>query len=271
MSNCGKINKESERSKIALTIIDALAAGFDLVRRRLWLILVPVVLDLFLWLGPRISIGPLVQRITPLLSPPATTALSAADAQTLTLSRDALLEAGRSFNVFSLLTNTLLGVPGLMTVTEPAKPVVTSAVIQVSSGWLALGTFILLLLASVFIATLYLGLIAQEITAGAINLKSLLLGVWIYGARIVALGAFLIGIALILVFPMSVVSALVALVSQGLAIMIIGAFSLAAMWVTLALLIYLFFAVSGIVLNGEGFCRLCGTALRSSGATCGRP
>jgi hypothetical protein len=238
--------------KIALTIIDALAAGFDLVRRRLWLILVPVVLDLFLWLGPRISIGPLVQRITPLLSPPATTALSTADAQTLALSRDALLEAGRSFNVFSLLTNTLLGVPGLMTVTEPAKPVVTSAVIQVSSGWLALGTFILLLLASVFIATLYLGLIAQEITAGAINLKSLLLGVWIYGARIVALGAFLIGVALILVFPMSIVSALVALVSQGLAIMIIGAFSLAAMWVTLAVLIYLFFAVSAIVLNGDG-------------------
>jgi hypothetical protein len=241
--------------RIALSIIDALSAGFNLVRRRLWLMVVPIVLDLFLWVGPRISIDALVQRITPLLSPPGTTALSAADAQTLTLSRDALLEAGRSFNMFSLLTNTLLGVPGLMTVAEPTQPVVTSGVIQVSSGWLALGAFVLLLLAGVFIATLYLNLIAQEVATGTISLKSLLFGVWIYGARIVALGAFLIGIALVFIFPMSLASALAAMFSQGLAIMMIGAFSLASMWVTLAVLIYLFFAVSAMVLNGDGILR----------------
>jgi len=244
-----------------LSIIDALSAGFSLIRRRLWLMLVPIVLDVFLWLGPRISIGPLVQRAMPLMAPPATDVLSKADAQTLALARDALVEAGRSFNMFSLLTNTLLGMPGLMTVApDLAQPVVTPAVVQVSSGWLALGTFILLLVASVFIASLYLGLMAQEITAGSVDLKSLLLGVWIYGARIVVLGVFLIGVALVFIFPVSVVSALAALFSQGLAIMMIGAFSLAAMWVTLAVLIYLFFTVSAIVLNGDGMLR----AIRNS-------
>lgn len=235
-----------------MTIIDALSAGFNLVRRRLWLMLVPVVLDLFLWLGPRISVGPLLQRIAPLLSPPATAALSAADAQTLALSRDALLEAGRSFNMFSLLTNSLLGVPGVMSVAEPAQPVLASPVVQVSSGWLALGALILLLLASVFIATLYLSLIAQEVTTGTISLKNLLRDVWVCGSRIVVLGVFLLGIALVFILPMSIVSAVAAVFSQGLAIMMIGAFSLAAMWVTLAVLIYLFFAVSAIVLNGDG-------------------
>ncbi len=235
-----------------MSIIDALSAGFSLVRRRLWLMLIPVVLDLFLWLGPRISVGPLLQRLAPLLSPPTSAALSAADVQTLTVSRDALLEAGRSFNMFSILTNSLLGVPGLMTVGEPTQPILASPVFQVSSGWLALGAFILLLLASVFIAALYLSLIAQQISSGAVSLKSLVLDVWVSGTRIVALGAFLIGIALVFVIPMSVVSAIAALFSQGLALMMVGAFSLAAMWVSLAVLIYLFFAVSGIVLNRDG-------------------
>lgn len=43
-----------------LGVIDTLAAGFQTVAKRPWLILVLVIVDLFLWLGPQLSIAPVV-------------------------------------------------------------------------------------------------------------------------------------------------------------------------------------------------------------------
>ena len=39
-------------------IIDTLSAGFQTVNRHLYLLLVPILLDLFYWLGPRLTVKP---------------------------------------------------------------------------------------------------------------------------------------------------------------------------------------------------------------------
>jgi hypothetical protein len=44
-------------------VIGSLRAGFDVVSSHVWLILVPVVLDVVLWLGPRLSAGNLMSRV----------------------------------------------------------------------------------------------------------------------------------------------------------------------------------------------------------------
>lgn len=41
-------------------VIETLSAGFAAVNRQLWVLLLPVLLDLFLWLGPHVSYSPLV-------------------------------------------------------------------------------------------------------------------------------------------------------------------------------------------------------------------
>ena len=41
-------------------VIGSLRAGFDAVSKHIGLILLPVALDIFLWLGPRLSVGGLV-------------------------------------------------------------------------------------------------------------------------------------------------------------------------------------------------------------------
>ena len=41
-------------------VIETLSAGFTAVNRQLWVLLLPVLLDLFLWLGPHVSYSPLV-------------------------------------------------------------------------------------------------------------------------------------------------------------------------------------------------------------------
>jgi hypothetical protein len=50
-----------------LGVIGSLMAGFEMVGRHLGLIVLPVLLDLFLWLGPRLSVAPLVQQFIALL------------------------------------------------------------------------------------------------------------------------------------------------------------------------------------------------------------
>jgi hypothetical protein len=41
-------------------VIETLSAGFSAVHRQLWVLLLPVLLDVFLWLGPHVSYSPLV-------------------------------------------------------------------------------------------------------------------------------------------------------------------------------------------------------------------
>ena len=44
-------------------IIDTLGAGFGLIARRPWLLVVPIAVDLLLWIGPHLSAEPLVNRL----------------------------------------------------------------------------------------------------------------------------------------------------------------------------------------------------------------
>ena len=56
-----------EKSARPLGVVGSLAAGFEMVGRHLGLIVLPVLIDLFLWLGPRVSIAPLVEQFTAFL------------------------------------------------------------------------------------------------------------------------------------------------------------------------------------------------------------
>ncbi len=42
-------------------VIESLAQGFDTVTNHLWLILIPLLLDVMLWAGPRLAVGPAIE------------------------------------------------------------------------------------------------------------------------------------------------------------------------------------------------------------------
>lgn len=83
-------------------LIDTLSNGFKVVQRRPWLILLPVLLDLWLWLGPRWSIQPLVNSLLRLWP---NENLPAELAQTVEIYRQLLVDAGAGFNLWWLLDN----------------------------------------------------------------------------------------------------------------------------------------------------------------------
>jgi len=234
-----------------LSIIEALTAGFNTITRRLWLILIPATLDVYLWLGPKISIARLVRRLDPLLTPEATMNLSESDAYNLAMSREAFIEMGESFNLFSLLSNTFLGLPNLIVIgssnLSPNQPTM-----EVANGWIGLGLVVAFVLISVVIACFYLVIIAQVVRDGKVNLENMSRRVLSVSGRIVALGIILLLIMLVLILPISIFLTLVAFVSQGFAIMLLGAFSLMVFWGSIIVMVYLFYFIDDLVINENG-------------------
>src|SRR2546426_3182445 len=43
-------------------LIDTLQAGFNAVNRNVWLLVLPIAIDLFLWWGPQPAAGPILER-----------------------------------------------------------------------------------------------------------------------------------------------------------------------------------------------------------------
>jgi hypothetical protein len=96
-----------------LGVIGCLTAGFELLSRSPWLLLWPIALDLFLWLGPRLSLAPLMERYAALLrDQPVTEAEVAGQVAQFA---DLLEVVGVEFNLFSLLGGIpLFNVPSLL-------------------------------------------------------------------------------------------------------------------------------------------------------------
>ncbi len=95
-------------------LIDTLTGGFKIVQRRPWLVLLPVVADLWLWLGPQLSIQPFVDGLLALITPAN---LPPDLAQVASPSLELLTSEGARFNLWWLVSNSLtwlhLVVPGL--------------------------------------------------------------------------------------------------------------------------------------------------------------
>jgi len=108
------MNTKTQKEAVApLGVIGSLTAGFEMVGRHLGLIALPMLLDLLLWLGPRLSIAPLVRQFTDWLTSqpvPDPTMVRQLE-QWVQL----LEQGGVQFNLLSLFsTFPLLDVPSLL-------------------------------------------------------------------------------------------------------------------------------------------------------------
>jgi len=119
-------------------VIGSLRAGFDAVSSHVMLILFPLALDLWLWLGPRLSVDGLLSPHLKFLFEQARKGLaSPADMQRLAGAQTSFMEVLERFNLLSLLGKLVtfpIGVSSLLVGTMPvATPYGEQRVVQVSS------------------------------------------------------------------------------------------------------------------------------------------
>jgi hypothetical protein len=105
--------KVNEETSSPLGVLGSLMAGFEMLGHNWWLLALPALVDLFFWLGPRLSVAPLIRTTIVLLRNQPTP--DAETARRLALTIQALDRFGEQFNLFSLLgAIPLLNPPSLL-------------------------------------------------------------------------------------------------------------------------------------------------------------
>jgi hypothetical protein len=197
-------------------------------------------LDLFFWLGPRLSLAPLVQQTFGDESSPG---VAGALMEGHSGAEAGFIQAGESFNLFSLLALHYPGLPSLMAAKETA-----GAMIGVGSAPVAMLLFLLLPVLGVGLASLYYTLIAQRVagredesTARVITRS------WRNWGRLLRFLLLLIGVSIAFGMPL-VFLALLLGESSGLFGLVVTALWMVAILAQL----YLFFLVDAVVISDAG-------------------
>ncbi|MEM3486404.1 MAG: hypothetical protein QXI12_12380, partial [Candidatus Methanomethyliaceae archaeon] len=98
-------------------IIDTLSAGYRVIARRWWLLAIPVLLDLFLWMGPHLGIAGLVRDLAVSLNIPSGVSQEMAGALQQT---QYILDQLARANLWILLAWGIPGIPSLIAAVAPA-------------------------------------------------------------------------------------------------------------------------------------------------------
>jgi hypothetical protein len=239
------VNAPSARAAPPIGVLRSLATGFDRVAARPWLALPAFLLDIFLWLGPRVRITPLIDQAVAALvvSPGAEPALS----EQITAFRTALVELGSRFNLLSALSSLPVGIPSLMAMRMPLEaPLPAASGIELPNGLIMLGGWLLLSLIGVGLGSLYHIGVAHQVAPKAELVSAV--SAWSRMAAL-SLGAYLGALSLVV---MTVLAASVAALLVPLLGVIVGfmGFSL-LFWAV----VYLVFTPHGIIRSRLGIVR----------------
>ncbi len=238
-------------------VFATLSAGFELTTRYLWLMVIPAALDLFLWIGPRLSFRALIESLI-------ATSAAQLPANMLTLDVGALTEAAGRVNHFAYLSVSLLGVPALMAGAMPEKTPIAPAVIEGGGlgawfGWLVVFTLGGLLLTAVFYNLIAYAMRRSLATAAAAAAAPVALpplgplrflrrtvNTWL---RLVALLALAVVLVLVITIPVALLAGFLTLLSQAAAVFVLFGAVVLIMW----LLMFLSYTPQGMLLNPRRF------------------
>lgn len=239
--NCGRIGVV-ERNHKGIGTIDALTSGFNLIARRPWTILLPIAINLIVWLGPRLSIAPLTHAAADALR--ATATLQTGQyGEWVQSAAQALTDWGEAANLVDLLG---IGMPVLAVTSEGQTvwPVYNGPAAAALSGALLAGGILLM--------ALYLVIIAQQVRDERIALAAIAGRTWRVVWRLLVLGIVLLGITTVVSLPGVMGIGLLALFSLQGAAILTSLLVWGALFLMVWLLFYLFFVLDAMALDDAG-------------------
>jgi len=233
-------------------VIDSISEGLAIVRRRPLLMVIPLLLDLVLWLAPTISIRPLTAQAAEVLTQAAAGSESAESVQA---ARDLLVTVGQDSNLLGLLANSIVGVPSFLAAGVPDGLWRPFAVVEMGSLPAAAALALLLGLLGLAVGAVYLTTLAAAVQGQRPAVPEVLHRAWRNTIRLLSAALALAALLVLLGVPLSLFMSLLMLISPtvaGLATTLVG---LLAVWAALWALFYLFFLVDAMVLQEIGLQR----------------
>jgi len=255
--------KTQKEPREPMGILACLSAGFDIVARRPAMIVWPLLLDLFLWLGPRLSLAPIFTKLGQFCKAYASTQGSATSplveqlllalAQIFNLRIEQLLQllaaiseaSAARYNLFTTLSPVpLFGAPAVMvTRLTLERPMGVRPEIVVASPLVACGWLVLLIVVGLGISALYLRVIGRQViaeTESALPGPQSGLALWGQLITLVLTLLFILGALWLLGLSFSM---MISLLGRGL-----GYFALTFSFAFLVFIVFHFiFAIPGMV------------------------
>jgi len=223
-------------------VIGSLRAGFDAVASHVWLIILPLALDIFLWLGPRLSVDGLLRPFVRYVFLQARRGVEVSELDGFLETQMSLLDILQDFNLLSLISKFRMfpiGISSLLAQTMPVEtPLGEQSVMQVSSVPLLIGIVFILTMLGWLVGALYFHWVSGT-TLGpeeaGISLLRAILQTFILSI------CWLVGLLIILI-PVTFILTLLAFISPLLANAAIFVILLLSFW----LIVPLFFVPHGI-------------------------
>ena len=237
----------SERG-YCLGIIDSLSAGYRFLGRNLHLLLIPVVMDLLLWLGPRFSVASLFSRLAEFYAGAADLEGMPRDVVSMSEQISGMLtEFGANSNLLdAMVSRSLLHVPSLLATIGPIANGTIFNVANPFAAFLFYGSFGVL---GVLIGVVYLNLLASKLPLGSgsklLNTPEFVVTVirqwFLIVIYVILLALLLLAISL----PVSAGALLITLISPVLGSVFVFLLS----GTVLVLFFYLYFVTAALIMD----------------------
>lgn len=210
-----------------------------------WVVGLPILLDLFLWRGPQVSLAPLVEWLLSTAQRGLASRVLGELGVPPPEAQDALREALVQFNVFSTLAFNIVALPTSAPTRSSLGPIVATLDHPLSAAIAFLGLEgIGMALGCVFLAGL-----AQRVRSGSVSVADLVRSIPRVWSRFALLVLAVIALPVIVGLPVGLVLAIVALLSP-LAAQVVGTILIVAAQVAIVwLAIYLFFVIDAVVVS----------------------
>ena len=226
----------------ALGVIDSLSAGFGVVNQRPWLILLPVLLDLFFLFGPRVSVAPVVGRV--LSQPAVERAIAARGDASFELTRGQVLGAADGFNLLSLLSPGLGSVPSVV----PLVGLGTGQFTLIESAGTAVVMALSALVLGALLGSVFRAMIAQQISEGQLQVQRVpgeAVAAWL---RVLGFALLVLSVGTVVVLGLAFLTALLTIFAGPLGTLTTALVVTLILWAQL----YLYFAQDAIFISRVG-------------------
>ena len=155
-------------------LLKSLRAGFDAVANHAAVLIIPLILDILLWLGPHIQIKKLLLDMLSAIA----SSMAANSEQTAALFKDnldLLSEAAARINLMTSLRSYPVGVPSLMASKLPIEaPGGFPALWETTNLWIIIALLIVLFGVGLGMGSLYFTLVAQAAIGGGVKWRQAL-------------------------------------------------------------------------------------------------
>jgi hypothetical protein len=240
------------------SLIDTISEGYAAINRRPWLMLLPLMLNLYIWFGTQLSFAPLLVDLSTLFRLRATP-VEQADAAEEQMRRIGALDMRQpiawlnfipTMTMYEISSTAADGTPtGLSFVREVPPPLAPERnTIKVYDLGGAILAFVLLNILALPLSAIFLTQLASAVRGDRAALPISAQRAWRAMLALLGKVGVLLGVGLALGLPFAFLLLLLMFFSQAL-----GLFLLGIMWLVLVLIgIYLGFANEAIVVSGVG-------------------